>query len=133
MTRRRFTEREVVKTLIRQGARIICPRCGFLISLDDADKVEREHFHELALGGKDEPVNCFYSHGPCHKIVTDGTKATTAGSSKHKIAKVKRLAQGGRKRRKSRKLQSRPFQKAKRKWPSRPMRRSVAPERNAPS
>jgi hypothetical protein len=52
---------------------------------------EREHLHEVKLGGPDIPENCRYSHAKCHAIVTNGTKATTAGSSKQRIAKVKRI------------------------------------------
>jgi hypothetical protein len=53
--------------------------------------IEREHLHELGLGGADTPENCRYSCTLCHKIITNGTKATTAGSSKQRIAKVKRI------------------------------------------
>lgn len=113
MSRKRFTERQVLETLIRQGAKITCLRCKELILLEDVPTVEREHFHEMALGGADDPENCFYSHGPCHSIVTNGTPATTAGSSKHKIAKTKRMAAGGKKR-KGPKMRSRPFSKVKR-------------------
>ena len=109
--RRRFSEREVVETLIQQGAKIRCPRCGQLILL--GEPFEREHFHELALGGKDEISNCFFSHKSCHNFVTNGGPATSAGSSKHRIAKTKRIAAGGRKR-KGRAIPSRPFSKIKR-------------------
>jgi len=111
MSRRRFKEWEVVETLLRQGAVIKCPRTGQIMR--PGDEIEREHFHEIGLGGKDEIENCFYSLKAAHNIVTNGTKATTAGSSKHKIAKVKRLAQGGRKRR-GRRIPSRPFAQVKR-------------------
>lgn len=97
MSRRRLSEREVIAVLLQQGAVIRCPRCKEL--LISAGDIEREHFHELALGGRDEVANCFYSHGACHAVVTNGTPATTAGSSKHKIAKTARMASGGRKKR----------------------------------
>lgn len=89
--RRRFTEREVIETLWMQGARIPCFRCREDLHPADA---EREHLNELALGGKDEPRNCRYSHFWCHAIQTNGLPATTAGSSKAKIAKVKRISKG---------------------------------------
>ncbi len=47
---------------------------------------------------------------PAHKVKTFGTKATTAGSDVHAIAKVKRLT-GETPKRKSRPLQSRGFQR----------------------
>lgn len=121
MKRRRFTEREVVLTLLQQGARIICPRCQQFLMIGEL--VDREHFHELALGGKDVPENCFYSHASCHLVVTNGTHWTSAGSSKHKIAKAKRLAAGGRKKR-GPKMKSRPFTKSP-KWKRLPSGRTV--------
>jgi 5-methylcytosine-specific restriction endonuclease McrA len=86
MSRRRFSEREVIETLIRQGVQIACYRCGVNLYPVDA---EREHVVEIALGGKDDPTNCVYSHKECHAIITNGTPATTAGSSKHRIAKTR--------------------------------------------
>ncbi len=129
MTRRRFSERDVIETLAWQGILVPCFRCGapfFTPSLDDGmfnltDKIEREHLHEVALGGPDTPKNCRYSCSACHNKITNGTKATSAGSSKQRIAKVKRLRRetctGPKKKIPSRplkgggKMQSRPFQK----------------------
>ena len=91
MRRKRFTEREVIETLIRQGACVRCYRTGKVISVGDVPRLEREHYIELALGGKDDPTNCLYSLKEAHAVVTNGTKATTAGSSKHKVAKDRRL------------------------------------------
>ena len=113
MRRRRFSEREVLLTLFYCGQRVRCYRCG--LPFTPEDKIQREHVTELALGGEDTPVNCAYSHTECHDIITNGTKATTAGSSKQRIAKVKRL-QGKLKPKMrrpwaKRKMQSRPFQK----------------------
>lgn len=113
MSRKRFSEREVVETLLQQGAVIRCPRCGQCIML--GEPFEREHFEELALGGKDEVSNCFYSHTACHAHVTNGTRFNRAGSSKNKIAKAKRMAAGGKKR-KGRKIPSRQFPKISRKF-----------------
>jgi 5-methylcytosine-specific restriction endonuclease McrA len=115
MSRKRFTERQVVETLLLQGAVIRCPRCKQCLLLEDVPAVEREHFLEIALGGADTPANCFYSHGPCHSVVTNGRKLNRAGSSKNKIAKAKRMAAGGRKR-KGPAIPSRPFPKISRKF-----------------
>lgn len=87
MRRRRFSEREVIRTLLHQGVKI-ASRSGEPITLENVHLVEREHLHELSLGGADEPENCRYSLKAEHAIVTNGTKATTAGSSKHRIAKA---------------------------------------------
>lgn len=93
MTRRRFTEREVIASLIHQGVEICCYRCGEAFTLDDARKgsvgnIEKEHLHEVELDGPDEPSNCRFSHQSCHDRITNGNGATTAGSSKHRIAKA---------------------------------------------
>ena len=103
--RRKPSEGEVLNTLLQQGARIICPKCLDLFLV--GQKFHRHHFQEIALGGKDEVSNWVYLHADCHNEVTNG-KATTAGSSKNKIAKVRRIAAGGRKR-KGRAIPSRPF------------------------
>lgn len=94
MSRKRFTERMVIETLHFCGIDVLCYRCK--TTLQPGEKIEREHIEEIALGGLDDPVNCAYSHKACHAIVTNGTKATSAGSSKHRIAKTIRLAQGKR-------------------------------------
>ena len=114
--RRRFTEREVLATLIHQGIVVRCFRCqatflngNVLDPPHDAMHAEREHIHEFELGGSDTPANCRYSARECHKVITNGTKATSAGSSKHRIAKAKRIARGGK--RKGPGPKSRPFAK----------------------
>lgn len=89
MTRRRFTEREVIECLIRQGAVIPCKRCRAALKLEDVRSTEREHLHEIALDGPDTVENCGYSHGLCHSVQTNGTPSTTAGSSKNRIAKTR--------------------------------------------
>lgn len=91
MTRRRFSEREVIATLIHQGVEVRCYRTKEPITLESVKRLEREHVHEVGLGGADEPENCRYSLSEAHAIVTNGTKATSAGSSKHKVAKDRRL------------------------------------------
>ena len=99
MGRKRFSESEVIETLAWQGVIVRCFRCkapfftpapdGGLFNL--TDKIEREHLHEVALDGPDIPKNCRYSCSACHSIITNGTKATTAGSSKQRIAKIRRI------------------------------------------
>ena len=87
--RKRFTERQVLAVIIAQGGIIPCYRCKE--ALDDAYICEREHVTPIALGGHDTVCNSVYSHSFCHKRKTFGTKATTAGSDIHAIAKVKRI------------------------------------------
>ena len=117
MKRRKFSEKDVLETLRCSGYIIRCFRCGEeLDTFDPAVKIQREHVTELALGGKDEPSNCAYSHKACHDRITNGTKATTAGSSKQRIAKVRRLRGENKPKMKrawpaGRKLQSRPWPK----------------------
>lgn len=88
MSRRRYSEKDVIRTLIHQGVKICDFRTGEPITLENVGLIEREHLHELKLGGPDEPSNCRYSLKSSHAIVTNGTKATTAGSSKNKLAKA---------------------------------------------
>lgn len=89
MTRRRLTEREVIAVLIQQGAVIPCYRCR--LQIEDAQNTEREHLHELELGGPDTLDNMRFSHKvPCHHEITNGNGATSAGSSKNRIGKAKR-------------------------------------------
>src|SRR5690606_19076829 len=105
MTRSAFSERKVIETLIRRGAVIPCYRCRVAFTLEDVPFIEREHLVEVALGGDNTPENAAYSHGQrsaqrCHGIVTNGTKATSAGSSKHRVAKTRRITgktKGGKK------------------------------------
>lgn len=113
VSRKRFSEMQVLQTLWFSGARVTCHRCRKI--LDPMDEIEREHILEIALGGEDEPHNCAYSHKLCHAIITNGTKATAAGSSKQRIAKIRRL-QSPRKSKhpvksSGKKLPSRPFPK----------------------
>lgn len=89
MARRRFSEKDVIRTLLHQGVEIRDYRTGEPITLQNVDRIEREHLHEIALGGPDDPANCRYSLSESHGIVTNGTPATTAGSSKNRIAKAR--------------------------------------------
>jgi hypothetical protein len=86
-----------------------------IIGVLRVDYPEREHLHEIGLDGPDTPANCRYSCSDCHSIITNGKKATSAGSSKQRIAKVKRLRNPKPSRhpmpKSARKIPSRPFQK----------------------
>jgi formate-dependent nitrite reductase cytochrome c552 subunit len=108
MTRRAMKEAEVFEILLAQGAVIECavPWCRRLIK--SRTDCQRDHYHALKLGGEDVPSNMQYICLDCHKLKTNGTKATTAGSDKARIAKVKRITSGGRKRR-GRKITGRPL------------------------
>lgn len=129
MSRKRFSEREVIETLAWQGIRVACFRCrapfftpssdGGMFSL--SDKIEREHLHEIGFDGPDIPANCRYSCGPCHSTITNGTKATTAGSSKQRIAKVARIL--------ANKPSRRPMAKGGRKIPSKPFPKRLSKSR----
>lgn len=78
--------------LIGQGSIIPCFRCKEPITEEDVrtGNVEKEHLHEVELGGADDPSNWRFSHKakPCHATVTHGNGATFAGSSRHRIAKA---------------------------------------------
>lgn len=91
----RFTELQVIDTLLIQGVTIRCFRCGEPITREDVKRknCQREHLHETGLEGPNIPENCRYSHAdrPCHAQITDGPPATSAGGSKHKIAHTRRL------------------------------------------
>jgi len=89
MARKRLSEREVIATLIHQGIEIRCFRTGTLITLENVNQLEREHLHEHALDGPDVPGISRYSLKEAHKIVTYGTPATKAGSSRHRIGKTR--------------------------------------------
>lgn len=85
--RRQPNKTEQVQILLRQA---LCG-CGCGVILGAAGGIEYHHQHERALGGADHADNWIALTVPCHDRITNGTKATTAGSSKHKIAKADRL------------------------------------------
>lgn len=116
MRRRRFSEREVLAAVHFNHGAILCYRCRQ--PLEPHQLIEREHLTEYAIGGSDEPCNAAYSHTACHAIVTNGTPATTAGSSKQRIAKAKRIP--GKMRVSKPPPGTREPKTIKRKWPSRP-------------
>lgn len=116
MARKRFTERQVIESLIRTGHEIRCYRTKDVITLETVGKLEREHLTPLALGGADTPANAAYSLHEAHKRQTNGSKATSYGSDKHAIAKVKRLRGETGQNKRTKKIPSRPFPKAQRAW-----------------
>lgn len=83
MSRRRFSERQVIEALIRTGHEIRCFRTKEVITLETVNLLEREHPTPLKLGGADDPTNAAYSLSEAHK---DQTKKDMAA-----IAKVDRL------------------------------------------
>jgi hypothetical protein len=92
MTKRRtITAKQALIIAVQQGGIIPCYRCRLAFDAETIKTAEREHVHELELGGSDELENMRFSHKDCHAVITNGSGATTAGSSKQRIAKVKRL------------------------------------------
>lgn len=89
MARKRFTERQALEVAILQGGIVPCYRCKIAFTVDTIRTAEREHVHEVILGGPDTVANCAYSCRDCHSVVTNGNGATSAGSSKHKAAKIR--------------------------------------------
>ncbi len=100
---------------------IPCSACNIALFWDE--EIDWDHVHPIALGGQHTHQNLRPLHVSCHQEKTSGSKATTAGSDIHAIAKVKRLQKGPRKR-KGRKMQSKPFPKIHRPMRSRPLIKS---------
>ena len=86
----------------------LCPICDEPIR--SGDPIDWDHGHAWALGGEHSYSNIRPLHRACHRTKTSGTKATSAGSDIHKIAKVKRLVRKA----------AGTWKKTKRAWPSRP-------------
>ena len=78
----------------------------------EGDRVEYDHMHPLASGGKDELDNLQALCKECHQLKTfhPRSKATTLAADIFEIAKTKRLAKGPRKR-KGPPIKSRGFSK----------------------
>jgi len=114
MTRRRLSPKQRAALFVTHKG--ICHMC--CEPINEAFQLwEVSHPHPLALGGKDDDSNRAPAHKSCHRTRTFGTKATTAGSDIHAIAKTKRLAKGKQPsgyRWPSRKMHSRPFSAAPR-------------------
>lgn len=119
MSRKRFSERQVIEALIRTGHEIRCYRTKAVITLETMKRLEREHVTPLKLGGADDPTNAAYSLREAHKIQTNGKPATSYGSDKHAIAKINRILAD--------KPSKRPMKSSGKKIPSRPFpkRRAV--------
>ena len=102
--------RDKVTVAIAQApfGHIVCPLCrGWL---EPNEERILEHMVARAFTGSDDTRLLAWVHKACADRKTYGNKATCAGGDIHKIAKAKRIAAGGRKRR-GRKMQSRPFPK----------------------
>lgn len=97
--RRTPSQSQIIETILLQGGTVPCFRCGVPFTLEDArdkkKRIQREHLHEFELDGPDDPSNWRFSHYDCHDRVTNGAGATTAGSSKHRIAKAERIQREG--------------------------------------
>lgn len=107
MARRALSQSNFVKMLLAQGAIIPCGCCGKPIV--DPKNIEREHLNALKISGDDSVDNQQLWHKrPCSQIKTNGSKATSYGSDKHAIAKVRRLT-------------GQTKEGPKRQWPSRPI------------
>ena len=103
MARKATTYKDAFEIIIRQLddeglPGIPCYRCKVPFTVEDVrakptepNAIQKEHLHPIAMDGPDTPENCRLSHNACHKIETNGNGATTAGSSKHQIAKTKRV------------------------------------------
>ena len=68
---------------------ISCPLCKCALWFDQPRILE--HLVPRAWTQSDGLDNLAFVHAGCAKVKTFGTKATTAGSDLHRIAKVKRL------------------------------------------
>ncbi len=90
---------------------ILCPLCYAPI-LPGGPTI-LEHLHAIGLGGPDTPENRRLVHKHCADRKTFGTKATTAGSDIHLIAKGRRLRGETGQGRPKRKIQGRGFDKTK--------------------
>jgi hypothetical protein len=88
--RRALSQSDFVKMLLAQGAVIPCGYCRKAIT--DPKNIMREHLNPLAISDDDSVSNQQLWHkNPCSHEKTNGTKATSYGSDKHAIAKVKRM------------------------------------------
>lgn len=115
MSRKRFTERQVIEALIRTGHEIRCYRTKEVITLETVKRLEREHVTPLKFGGADDPTNAAYSLGDAHKMQTKKDKAAFA-----KVDRILGLTCNGPKKA----IPSKPFSQRKqaKAWPKRPMR-----------
>lgn len=84
------TLKEQVEILARQAT---CALSG--APLGTTKNIEWDHFLEVGLGGENSIGNWQAVLKKPHRIKTSGTKATSAGSSTHKVAHVKHLIAKG--------------------------------------
>lgn len=108
-----MTERQTITDKMKWRALfhrfpIPCAICNHPIFWDE--EIDWDHVHPIALGGEHSHANLRPLHANCHQKKTSGSKATSAGSDIHMIAKAKRIASGGKKRR-GPKLRSKGFDK----------------------
>lgn len=93
MARKPCSDKQALWVAINQGGVVPCYQCKEPFTLEETatkGAIEREHEHEIALGGPDTKDNWRWSHRECHKRVTYGNGATSAGSSRHRIDKTNR-------------------------------------------
>jgi 5-methylcytosine-specific restriction endonuclease McrA len=107
MKRKAITDKMKLEGAICWGS-VVCTNC--CIRFKFPREIEWDHFNPVAMGGRHDDSNIRPLCKECHKLKTFGSKATTAGSDIHKIAKVKRIAKGG-KTRKGPPMKSRGFDK----------------------
>lgn len=94
MTKRKaITERMKIDALL-MAASHGAPLCTCGEPIDPGQPIDWDHYTPLALSGDHHYTNLRPLHRDCHRKKTSGTKATSAGSDIHKIAKVKRIAKG---------------------------------------
>ncbi len=117
MSRKRFTERQVIEALIRTGHTILCYRTKEVITLETVKRLEREHPTPLKLGGADDPTNAAYSLSEAHKAQTKKDKAAFA-----KVDRILGLTCNG----PSKPIPSRPLGKGQRKMQSRPFQQRAS-------
>lgn len=130
MTKRKaIPARVMVSVAIRQafhsgfGSSVRCPLCSEPLTSSHARILEHmiPHATMTALGKDPDAIdNLRWVHAECASRKTNGTKATTAGSDKHMIAKGKRIAAGGKKSRN-------PMPKTGREIPSMSFQKRVKP------
>lgn len=110
MKHRRYTSgKDRFEILKRQGGFCAYPNCCTDLF---RGSYQIDHVTPLALGGKDTLANKQALCPKHHHLKTSGKRHDVTNGDVHKIAKTKRLAKGGRKR-KGRKMQSKPFRKYK--------------------
>ena len=85
------TPRKAITLKTKVAVLLTQARCGCGCGEKLGEAVVWDHTLAHALEGSDGPENIRCLRADCDKIVTNGTKATTAGSTKHTVAKVKRL------------------------------------------